>query len=164
MDELTRQKISELSEEYLRHRNDQMQAKNLAAQMALAKQRGELIEKRLVQRQASYIAVTLRQAMLNFPSRYSRRMVGLHNEHQARQALTKAAHEFLKELAGFAEKAIDPGWLVSVEAQADGKPGETGKPPPQATGTEITREQEKVKARRQKKTESMRKLRAEGRA
>lgn len=127
--------------------------------MILAERRGQLIEKRLVQRQASYIFVTLRQAILNFPSRYSRRMVGLPNEHQARQALTLAAHEFLRELAGFAEK--DPGWLASVEA--DGQGEETRPKPPPAAGHEIKREQEKARARRQKKTETMRKLRAAGR-
>jgi hypothetical protein len=128
--------------------------------MVIAKERGQLIEKRLVQRQASYIFVTLRQAILNFPSRYSRRMVGLQNEHQARQALTAAAHEFLRELAGFAEKAIDPGWLASMEADAQSQ--ESDKPSP-AAGPEIKREQEKQKVRRQKKAATMRKLRAAGR-
>jgi hypothetical protein len=79
--------------------------------MAIAERRGELIEKRLVQRQASYIFVTLRQAILTFPSRYSRRMVGLPNEHTARQVLTKAAHEFLEELASFPDRITDPGWM-----------------------------------------------------
>jgi hypothetical protein len=126
--------------------------------MAIAKERGELIEKRLVQRQASYIFITLRQAIINFPSRYSRRMIGLKSEHQARQMLTAAAGEFLRELAGFAEKVNDPGWLASVTAD-DSKALGDGP----AAGHEIKREQEKARVRRQKKAATMRKLRAEGR-
>jgi hypothetical protein len=158
--EITRQKVSELSEEYLRARNAKLRAQGFMAETQAAERRGQLIEKRVIQRQASYIFITLRQAILNFPSRYSRRMVRLHNEHQARQELTKAAHEFLRELTGFAEKVMDPGWLASVEADAQDQ--DTGKPAP-AAGHEIKREQEKAKVRRQKKAATMRKLRAAGR-
>jgi len=61
------QKIGKLSEEYLRHRNDQMRTKNLAAQMLLAKRRGELIEKRLVERQAAFLLLSLRQRIVAVP-------------------------------------------------------------------------------------------------
>ena len=60
-------KIGKLSEEYLEIRNDQMRTKNLAAQMVLAERRRELIEKSLVERQAAYLLVALRQAILNVP-------------------------------------------------------------------------------------------------
>ena len=51
-------------------------------------------------------------------------MVGLGNEHEAKQILSKAAHEFLTELASFPEKCLNPDWLRSVEAdgQDDSKP------------------------------------------
>ena len=44
-----------------------MRTKNLTAEMILAERRGELIEKRLVEQQASYLLVALRQAILNIP-------------------------------------------------------------------------------------------------
>ena len=44
-----------------------MQTKNLAAEMQLAERRGQLIEKRLVEQQAAYLLVALRQAILNIP-------------------------------------------------------------------------------------------------
>ena len=74
-------------------------------------------ESRLVTRQAQYIFITLRQAILNFPTRYARHVLGIADEHQAKAVLTKAAHEFLTELASFSEKAIDPGWM---QIEADG--------------------------------------------
>jgi len=60
--------------------------------------------------------------------------------------LTKAAHQFLTELADFPQKAIDPNWLESVEAD----------------GQQIKAEAEKAKRRRRRKTETMRRLRAKG--
>jgi hypothetical protein len=42
-----KEEIPKLSREYLVHRNEQMRTKNLRAQMELARERGELISKRL---------------------------------------------------------------------------------------------------------------------
>ena len=128
--------------------------------MATAERRGKLIEKSMVTRQAQYIFICLRQSILNFPSLYARRVVGIANEHQAKAVLTKAAHEFLTELAGFPNKAIDPDWLQNVEADGQGQDG--GKPSRPSSGQQIKAEQEKAKIRRRKKTETMRKLRAKG--
>ena len=120
--------------------------------MAIARERGELISRELITRQAQYILICLRQAILNFPTRYARHILGLSDEHQAKLLLTRAAHEFLTELASFSEKAINPDWLESLEA--DGQ--EDGQHVAPATGAEIRREQKKAKIRRQKKTETMR--------
>ena len=127
--------------------------------MAIAERRGELIEKSFVSRQAQYIFITLRQAILNFPTRYARHVVGVDDEHQAKAVLKRAAHEFLTELASFPEKAIDSNWLQSLEADGE---GEGGKPPRPSSGHEIRTEQKKAKIRRKKKTETMRRLRAKG--
>ena len=156
--EITRQRVSELSEEYLEARNAKLRVQTLMAETEAAKTRGELIEKKLVERQAAFIFVSLRQAVLNFPIRYARQMVGLGNEHEAKQILTKAAHEFLSELASFPEKAIDPDWMKTLEA--DGQ--EDGKPLRPSSGQEIKAEAEKAKRRRRQKTETMRRLRAKG--
>jgi hypothetical protein len=118
-----------------------------------------LIEKSLVTRQAQYIFITLRQAILNFPVKYARHMVGIADEHQAKAVLTKAAHEFLTELSNFSEKAIDSNWLATING--DDTPN-TGHPNRPSSGQEIKAEQEKAKRRRKQKTETMRQLRAKG--
>ena len=132
------------------------------AETLAAEKRGALISKELVSRQAAYILITLRQAILNFPTRYARHILGLSDERQAKEVLTKAAHEFLTELSDFPQKCVDPNWLKIVEAdgQGDGQP--TGKPLRPATGAEIRAEQAKAKNRRKAKTQTMRKLRAKG--
>ena len=99
--------------------------------MELAERRGQLIEKAVVERQAGFIFVSLRQAILNFPSRYARTMVGLTDHHQAKEMLTRAAHEFLNELAGFAEKmTANPDWIADENgaplAEDDGGQADEG--------------------------------------
>lgn len=118
----------------------------------------ELLSRELVTRQAQYIFICLRQAVLNFPAKYARTFVGLPSEHEARQVLTKAAHEFLTELASFPEKAINPDWMRTLEQ--DGQGEADGEPRRPARGQEIKAEQKKAAARRKQKTETMRKLRA----
>ena len=118
---------------------------------------GELIEKSLVTRQAQFILICLRQAIINFPTRYARHVVGIADEHHAKQILTKAAHEFLRELASFPEKAINPNWLESLEAD-----GQEKEPLRLSSGQEIKREAERAKRRRAQKTQTMRNLRAKG--
>ena len=76
--------------------------------MAIAERRGELIRNRLVSRQAQYILICLRQAILNFPTRYARHVVGIGDEHQAKAVLTKAANEFLTELTTFPRNQSTP--------------------------------------------------------
>jgi hypothetical protein len=70
-------KIGKLSEEYLTVRNQQMRTKNLTAEMNLAERRDELIEKRLVERQSAYLLVAMRQAALNIPQAYARRILNI---------------------------------------------------------------------------------------
>jgi hypothetical protein len=125
--------------------------------MAIAGRRGELIEKSMVARQAQYIFICLRQSILNFPSLYARGVVGIADEHQAKAVLTKAAHEFLTELASFPDKAIDSNWLRSLEAD-----GQEKGPLRPSSGQQMKAEQEKAKIRRPKKTATMQKLRAKG--
>ena len=50
-------------------------------------------------------------------------MVGITDPRQAKAALTRAANEFLTELAGFAEKMSDSGWFQTLEG--DGEPQST---------------------------------------
>jgi hypothetical protein len=96
---------------------------------------------------------------LNFPTRYARHVVGIDNELQAKEVLTKAAHEFLGELASFPEKVIDPDWLKVVEADFSADEPVSSRP---SSGPEISLEQEKAARRRKQKTATMRRLRAKG--
>jgi hypothetical protein len=116
-------KIGKLSEEYLEIRNAQMRTKNLTAEMVLAERRGELIEKRLVERQAAYLLVALRQRILAVPHAYARRILGLSDQGQAMGILRQAMIELLNEIKDLPAKVTNPRWLDELEE--DGSPSET---------------------------------------
>ena len=138
-------------------RTELAQTRHQREAMTIAEHRGELIHKDLITRQAQFILLCLRGSVLSFPAKYARRILGLNDEHEGRAVLTKAAHEFLTEIANFDSKAISPDWLAQVEDDGQGD-----KPPRPASGQEIRAEQAKAKRRRAAKTKTMRKLRAEG--
>ena len=158
--EITRQRVSELNEAYLEARNRKLLSQAFLAETQAKEKAGELIGRELVSRQAQYIFTCLRRAILNFPEKYAHRMVSFPSEHEAKQILTKAAHEFLIELAGFPEKCINPNWLEILDGNGDGDHQPRIRP---SSGQEIKAEQKKAKIRRAEKTATMRKLRAERR-
>ena len=82
--------------------------------MAAAVRRGELIEKRLVTTQASYLLTAMRQKILNLPQTYSRRLVGL-NDREIAQVLEGAAHSILNEIKDLPNTVTNPHWLASLE-------------------------------------------------
>jgi hypothetical protein len=83
--EITRQRVSELSEAYLEARNAKLRSQAFLAETQAREKAGELISRELVSRQAQYIFLCLRQAVLNFPALYARRIIGITDEHQARE-------------------------------------------------------------------------------
>ena len=159
--EITRQRVSELSEAYLEVRNAKLRSQAFLVEAQAKEKAGELISRQLVQRQAQYIFVCLRQAVLNFPTRYARHVLGIADEHQAKAVLTKAAHEFLTELANFSEKAIDSNWLQSLGGQM-ARVKRPAIPVRPSSGQEIRAQQQKAARRRKQKTATMRRLRAKG--
>jgi hypothetical protein len=111
----TNAEISRLSREYLEVRNVQMRAKAFMAETAAAERRGELIEKRLVEKQAAYLLVALRQKILNLPQTYARRVVGLKDAAQASNMLREMAISVLNEIKDLPSKVVDRNWLEKVE-------------------------------------------------
>jgi hypothetical protein len=109
-------------------RNQQMRTKNLTAEMHLAERRGELIEKRLVEAQAAYLVVAMRQKILTLPQ-HARKFLGLTEAAQAARILRELAMSILKEIAHLPEQVTDPNWLETLETQENGN-GQTGPPKP----------------------------------
>lgn len=102
--EITRQRVSELSEAYLEVRNSKLRAQAFMAETQAKEKAGELLSKALVTRQAQYIFICLRQAILNFPSLYARRVVGIARRtpsqsgaHQGRSRIPRGTGELSRE-------------------------------------------------------------------
>jgi hypothetical protein len=109
--------ISKLSREYLAVRNRQMNSKALTAEMVLAQARGELIEKRLVEAQAAYLLISLRQRILAVPGNLCRKVVGIFDVAQAKKILRQAMLSLLNDLRNLPQKVTDPNWLRTLEKE-----------------------------------------------
>jgi phage terminase Nu1 subunit (DNA packaging protein) len=87
--------------------------------MAIAERRGELITKKLVEQQAAYLLVALRQAILNVPQTYARRIVGLKDAKAAKAMLHEMAISLLNDLKDLPSKVTDPNWLEEFAQEKD---------------------------------------------
>jgi hypothetical protein len=66
--------------------------------MLLAKGRGELIQKDLVQGQVPFSLIAMRQKLLNFPAAYARRILNLTDVKQASRILKEMMPSLLNEI------------------------------------------------------------------
>ena len=113
-----------LNADFTHERTQAMRIKRMQSEMILGKARGELIAKDLVEKQAAYLLVAMRQRVLQLPQTYARRILGLKDVEKARKILTTAAHELLAELQDLPKKLSDPNWRPEEEepeAAAGGK-------------------------------------------
>ena len=92
-----------------------MRTKNHTAEKVLAERRGELIEKSLVERQAAYLLVALRQAILNIPQTWCRRLMGINGAAQVSRILREMAISILGEIKDLPHKVTNPDWLDEIE-------------------------------------------------
>ena len=95
---LSKQESRALDHEYRIQRNETLRLKNHREAMLLAKARGELILRDLVEKQAAYLLISMRQRMLAVPQAYAGRLAGLADPHEAAQVLRAAMIECLDEL------------------------------------------------------------------
>jgi hypothetical protein len=117
--EATREEISRLSAQYLRRRNKTIELKNRAAEIELAQRRSTLVEKQLVERQATYLLINLRQKLLNLGS-HAHKFTGTEIT-LARQILREIGLSTLNEIRDLPNCA-ESDWLQKVE-EAEGAPG-----------------------------------------
>jgi hypothetical protein len=76
----------------------------------------ELILKSLVEKQAAYLLVSLRQRMLAVPDNPCRRIVNIPDPAQARRILKEAMLSLLSELRDLPQAVTDPNWPETLEA------------------------------------------------
>jgi len=76
--------------------------------------RGRLIEKRLVERQLTYLLVSMRQKLLAIPGKLYSRLGKEQFSHEPAQECERFIHEVLDELSKLPECA-EPNWLEKLE-------------------------------------------------
>ena len=96
--------------------------------------------------QAAYLLVALRQAILNTPQAWCRRILGLKDAAEASRILREMAISVLNEIKDLPAKVTNPDWLESIDGEEDGERIRA------AIGGQVRTEQAKTKARRASKT------------
>jgi hypothetical protein len=91
-------------------------------EMSLAVARGGLIEKRLVERQLSYLMVAIRQKILGLPLGWTRKLTGISDSRKMKAQLEAMACQLLEDLRELPSKVIDPNWVDTLEG--DGPPSQ----------------------------------------
>jgi hypothetical protein len=114
--EVNRDIISQLSAEYLRKRNSAIELKNKQHQIELAQKRGTLVEKKLVEYQAGFLLVNLRQKILNLKN-HAHRFIGLTDSNEIRALLHELAVNALNEIADLPNAVTDPKWTEKIEKE-----------------------------------------------
>ena len=94
----------------------EIRTRRMQSEVILAKARNELIPKAVVQRQASYLLVALRQKILSVPQTHARRILNLSDHRKAQEVLRAIMISLLGELQDLPEKVTDPDWLKELEA------------------------------------------------
>jgi hypothetical protein len=89
--------------------------------MLLARSRGELILKTLVQRQATFLLAAMEQTIMDLPLTYARRILGLTDVAQAHKVLKELTISMLNELKDLPSKVADSNWLAELEEKDEGK-------------------------------------------
>jgi len=94
--------------------------KRQQSEMLLAKARNELIAKDLVERQAAYLLIAMRQKMLSAPTTYARRILGLTDVREAAKILREIMISVLNEIKDLPQKVVDPNWLDELDEKDGG--------------------------------------------
>lgn len=126
-----KEELPRLSKEYMEIRNRQMRAKAFLAETQAARARGQLLERKLVEFQASYLLIAMRQRILRLPAECAPQLAGLTDVHEIRMVLEGAARALLDEIKDLPSKVVDPRWIESLAEENGEKPGppsEQGKP------------------------------------
>jgi hypothetical protein len=107
---------AKLDSEFVIAKKRQVDVRRIQSEMLLAKARGELIERNLVERQAAFLLVALRQKILSMPLNYSQRLLNIGDAKVMNRMLGEMAISVLNDLMDLPSKVINPDWLKELEA------------------------------------------------
>ena len=106
------------SESTLRRCTGAVRVNRMRGEMLLAKARDELVTKELVERQAAYLLVALRQRILSLPQTYARRLLNISDQKEMAAKLKEMALSVLNEIKDLPSRVSDPDWLSKLEEDA----------------------------------------------
>jgi hypothetical protein len=105
-------RLTEARTDETRAREHTQRTREKMHRLHLAKARGEVVEKELVQKQAAFLFVAMRQKMLAAPLAYHRKLLACKDAHSM-------MHDLLRELHDMPRKITDPRWIETLEENDD---------------------------------------------
>ena len=78
--------------------------KRMRLEMQLAVERGELISKEVVERQAGFLLVAMRQRCMSAPSTWARRLLGINDAREMTERLRDMMTSVLEEISDLPER------------------------------------------------------------
>jgi hypothetical protein len=117
---LSKEESHALDAEYRIQRNQTLALKNMQAQMLLAKARGELVEKRLVEIQAAFLLVSMRRAALAMPQALCERLAAAGDPLEVKAILDEAMRGLLTEVADLPNRIDAAEWARFLAEQEAG--------------------------------------------
>jgi hypothetical protein len=105
----------ELDKEYRRKQIRQTEVRTMANEMDLARIRGDLLERKLVEKQLAFFLVAIRQKLLIFPTTLASKLLHKEDKKEVHAILQQAIFVLLTELKDLPNKVIDPNWLQNLE-------------------------------------------------
>jgi len=103
-----------LSATYLKRRNHAIDLKSKAAEVELAQKRGILVERKLVEQQATWLLLAAKTKLINLGSTHAHKFIGLNDVNAAKKILREIGLNVLAEIRDL-PKTVNPGWLKEVE-------------------------------------------------
>jgi hypothetical protein len=102
------EKTTDVSAELMEERAAAVRVNRMRGEMLLAKARGELIERALVEKQAAFLFIAMRQKMLSAPQTYARELVGITDARVMADKLRAMMLNMLNELRNMPQRVTDP--------------------------------------------------------
>jgi hypothetical protein len=112
--------LTALTEDFTAEQTKAVITRRKQDEMLVAKARGELILKTLVEKQTAYLQAAMQETIMDLPLTYARRILGLADVVQAHRILKELSVSLLNELRDLPEK-VDPNWLEELDEKDDVK-------------------------------------------
>jgi hypothetical protein len=116
-------------------RNQSLRLKNHREQMLLAKARGELVEKRLVELQAAFLLAAMHRQAMALPQTYCDRLAAVSAPLEIKAILDEAMRGLLTEMQELPHRIDATAWekfLAEQETAGGGAPSESEEKPAKA--------------------------------
>lgn len=105
----------ELDKQFISRKIEQTEVRTMAFRLDLARIRGDVIEKRLVEKQLAYMLIAMRQQILAIPTSYARKFLHKEDIKEVYKILEEMCHRILNEIKDLPKKAVDPSWMDDLE-------------------------------------------------